>query len=240
MTHAEMDELYESYVLGALEAGPALEIDAHLRDNCAYCSEHVRDALQATAALSALAEPVNPPKALRDRVLSSVTPVKRSRNWTFALVGLSAACVVLAVFSLWSTAEMQRMRQQLSTVRNERNELRSAIELLTRSDTRAVQFGRAENVPHGRVLVSRTGGLVFVASQLPVIPGDRTFELWLIPAKGAPQAAGLFRPNASGESVHISPVPVDASNTAAVAVSIEPRQGSNAPTTNPILVVPLA
>ncbi|MGI9070002.1 MAG: anti-sigma factor domain-containing protein, partial [Bryobacteraceae bacterium] len=92
----------------------------------------------------------------------------------------------------------------------------------------------------GRVLVSPTGGLVFVGSQLPVLPGDRTFELWLIPAKGAPQPAGLFRPNPSGESVHISPVAVDASNTSAVAVSIEPRQGSTAPTTKPILVVPLA
>ncbi|MGI8959736.1 MAG: anti-sigma factor, partial [Bryobacteraceae bacterium] len=232
--------LYELYVLGVLESEQAIEIDVHLRDECTYCLEHVRGALQTTAAMSALAEPVKPPKALRDRVLSSVTPAKRSRNWTFALAGLSAACVALAALSLWSTTEMQRMRQQLSTVRIERDELRSAIEVLTRSDTRAVQFGRAENVPHGRVLVNRTGGLVFVASQLPALPGDKTFELWLIPAKGAPQAAGVFRPNPAGESVHISPVPVDASNTAAVAVTVEPHQGSTAPTTKPILVVPLA
>ncbi|MGI9070521.1 MAG: anti-sigma factor domain-containing protein, partial [Bryobacteraceae bacterium] len=184
MTHAEMDELYDSYALGVLETEPALEIEAHLRDNCAYCSERVRDALQASAALSALAEPVNPPKALRNRVLSSVTPAKRSRSWTFALAGLSAVCIALVVFSLWSRTEMQRMRQQLSTVRVERDELRSAIQLLTRPDTRAVQFGRSDNLPHGRVLVSPTGGLVFVGSQLPVLPGDRTFELWLIPAKG--------------------------------------------------------
>jgi anti-sigma-K factor RskA len=240
MTHAEMDELYESYALGVLEAEPALEIEAHLRDNCAYCSERVRDALQATAALSGLAEPVKPPKALRDRVLSSVRPAKRSRTWSYALAGLSMACVALVVFSFWSRAEMQKMNQQLSAMRVERNELRSAIQLLTRSDTRAVQFGGAENLPHGRVLISRTGGLVFVGSQLPALPGDRTFELWLVPAKGAPQPAGLFRPNAPGESVHISPVPVDASNTSAVAVSIEPRQGSTAPTTKPIVVVPLA
>jgi anti-sigma-K factor RskA len=240
MTHAEMDELYESYVLGALETEPALEIEAHLRDNCVYCSERVRDALQTAAALSALAEPVKPPKALRDRVLGRVTPVKRSRNWTLALAGLSVASVALLLFSLWSSTEISRMHQQLSGLRVERDELRSAIQLLTRSDTRAVQFGQAENVPHGRVLVSRTGGLVFVGSQLPPLSGDKSFELWLIPAKGAPQAAGVFRPNPSGESVHISPVPVDALNTAAVAVSIEPRQGSSAPTTKPILVVPLA
>jgi len=239
MNHAEMDGMYELYVLGALESEAAVEIGAHLRDQCAYCSEQVRQALQTAAAMSALAEPVNPPKALRERVLSSVRPAKRSSVWTFALAGLSAACVALAVFSLWSSSEMQRTREQLSAIRGERDQLRSAIELLTHSDTRAVQFGRAENVPHGRVLVNPRGGLVFVASQLPTLPGDRTFELWLIPGKGAPQPAGLFRPNPSGESVHISPVPTDAS-TAAVAVSIEPRQGSSAPTTKPILVIPLA
>jgi hypothetical protein len=240
MTHAEMDELYELYVLGVLETEPAREIETHLRDNCVYCSQRVRDAFQTTSALSALAEPVKPPNGLRDRVLSGVVPAKRSRTWIFGLAGLSAACIALAVFSLWPSGEMQKTLAQLNTVRGERDELRSAIQLLTRSDTRAVQFGRAENLPHGRVLVSRTGGLVFVGSQLPALPGDRTFELWLIPAKGAPQPAGVFRPNASGETVHISPVPVDALNTAAVAVSIEPRQGSSAPTTKPILVVPLA
>lgn len=239
MTHAEMDELYELYVLGALEPEPALEIEAHLRENCAHCAERVGEALQTAAALSALAEPVKPPKSLRDRVVSSVGPVKRSRNWTLVLAALCAACLALLVFSLWSSDEMRRMREQLSAVRGERDELRSAIVLLTRSDTRAVQFGHAEDAPHGRVLVSRTGGLVFVGSQLPPLGADKTFELWLIPAKGAPQAAGVFRPNPSGESVHISPVPVDASNTSAVAVSIEPRQGSTAPTTKPIVVVPI-
>ncbi len=238
MKHAEMDGLYELYVLGVLESEEAAEIDAHLHDQCAYCLEHVREALQTAAGLSALAEPAKPPKALRQRVLSSLRPPARSRKWTFALAALSVACVALIAFSLWSTTEMQRMREQLSSLRGERDELRSAIQLLTRPDTRAVQFGRAENVPHGRVLVNRTGGLVFVGSQLPSLTGDKTFELWLVPAKGAPQPAGLFRPNASGESVHISTEGVSTA-TAAVAVSIEPRQGSSAPTTTPIIVVPL-
>jgi len=238
MNHVDMDGLYELYVLGVLESEAAVQIDEHLQDQCAYCLEHVREALQTAAAMSALAEPVNPPKVLRKRVLSSVRPAKRSSSWMFAATALAASGDGLVVFSLWSNGEMQRVREQLNAARGERDELRSAIEVLTRSDTRAVQFGRAENVPHGRVIVNRTGGLVFVASQLPALTRDKTFELWLIPAKGAPEPAGLFRPNRAGESVHISPVPVGAST--AIAVSIEPRQGSSAPTTKPILVVPLA
>lgn len=171
-----------------------IEIEAHIRDECACCTEQVREALQTAAVMSALAQLVKPPNALRERVLSSVRPARRSSSWILAVAGLSAACVALIAFSMWSTGEMRRTPEQLSAVTGERDELRSAIEVLTRSDTRAVQFGRAENAPHGRVLVNRAGGLVFLASQLPALPNDRTFELWLIPAKGARQAAGVFRP----------------------------------------------
>lgn len=242
MTHAEMEELYELYTLGVLETDQAAEIEQHLKDRCPYCLEHVYGALQGTAAFATLAEPVQPPRALRARVLASVRPPKRARAWTFALAGLSAACLVLLAFSLWSGYEMNSMRGELSALKSEGDQLRAAIEILSKPDTRAVEFGRADNVPHGRVLVNRRGGLVFVGSQLPALASDKTFELWLIPAaKGAaPQPAGLFRVNAAGDSVDVSSRRVDLSQIAAVAVTVEPRRGSDAPTTTPFLIVPIA
>jgi anti-sigma-K factor RskA len=89
------------------------------------------------------------------------------------------------------------------------------------------------------VLVNRDGGIVLVGSALPSIADDKTYELWAIPAKGNPIPAGLFRTNATGNFVHIAPQPVDVSRLAAVAVSVEPRAGSPAPTTKPILVIPV-
>jgi hypothetical protein len=272
MTHAEMEGLYELYALGLLESDAVSEVEAHFRDECAYCLEHVGEAFQITSGLATLVESAKPPERLRERVLSQVKTPKRRMASRFIMGGLIAACIALGAFSLWSTGELHTIRDQLSAVRSERDELRSAIRILTaadtrtvqeireqlievrdernrlravmqvlsRSDTRVVQFGRAENAPHGRVFVNGAGGLVFVGSDLPALASNRTFELWLIPKKGAPQPAGLFRPNTSGESVHVSPVRVNASATAAVAVSVEPQQGSSAPTTKPILVVPLA
>lgn len=241
MTHGEMDELYELYAMGVLEAEPAAEISQHLEDGCSYCGEHVMEAAKTTAGFSALAETVEPPKRLRERVLASVAPPKSRRTWTFAIAGLSAACAALLVFSVWATADLHRMRDELAGLRNERDQLRSAVEILSKPETRTVEFGRTENVPHGRVLLNRQGGLVFAGSHLPPLPSNKTFELWLIPAAkgGAPQAAGLFRPNASGDFVDVSRAPVDASQIAAVAVSVEPLEGSTAPTTKLILIVPL-
>ncbi len=231
MTHAEMNALYELYALGVLEPELAAEIERHLEEQCAYCREHLSAASALCAALANVAEPVAPPARLRERVLAGLRPPKPVRSRKFAVVALAAACLALLL--------LVRHVQQMVALTQERNQLRSAVEILSRPETRTVEFGRTENVPHGRVLVNHKAGLVFVGSQLPQLASNQTFELWLVPATGAPKPAGLFRPNQAGDSVNVSSAPVNTSTTKAVAVSIEPRQGSHAPTTKPILVVPL-
>lgn len=243
MTHAEMKELYELYALGVLEPELAAEIDRYFEKQWPECAAGFNAAVDLTAALAGTAEPVSPPSSLRERVIASVRPAKvppakPASRWIFAVTMLSAACLALVIFSIASQVTTRKMQQRLSALLQERDQLRSAVEILSRPETRSVQFGRTENVPHGRVLVSRNRGVVFVGSQLPQIGANQTFELWLIPNTGAPKPAGLFRPNEAGDSVNVSPTVAEAT-TKAVAVSIEPRQGSSAPTTTPILVVPV-
>ncbi len=241
MTHPEMDELYELFVLGVLERDQTNEIEQHLQDNCPYCQEKVREAGELMAALASVAEPVEPPKYLRNRVLASIAPVapKPNKNWLAGLLALGAACAALIVFCILLGNQVSNLHSQLGTVVRERDELQAALKVLSRSETRTVQFGKV-NQPQGRVFVNRTGGLVFTASRLPQLPNNRTFELWLVPPQGAPRAAGLFQADANSDAVRVSSVQVDPVNTAAVAVSVEPEGGSPAPTTTPILVVPLS
>ncbi len=259
MTHAEMNELYELYALGALETDAYSEIRGHLSDGCEYCTDHVRDAVYAAAMLSSLAEAVSPPPEVRARLLAgidrrrlpsaavippvttqeTVRAAKSKGWWNFAVPTLATTSLALLAFSVWSADQVKEMRTDLSKVAGERDQLRTALEILSRSQTRAVQFGESDNVAHGRVLVNRAGGFVFVGSDLPAIASDRTFELWLVPPKGAPQSVGLVRASAAGDIVHISQTPVDPKQFAAVAVSVEPLGGSPAPTTKPFLIVPL-
>ena len=240
MTHAEMDELYELYALGVLEPELSAEIERHLDEQCAYCNEHLAAAVGLNADLASITEPATPPARLRKRILAAVEPAPEPvPTWSFAPFVWAAACLALLAFAIASRLELSNLRQQYTAIAEERDQLRSAVQMLSRPDTRTVGFGTGENAPHGRVLVTRNGGVVFVGSHLPQIADNQTFELWLIPATGAPQPAGLFRAIASGESVDVSPARADAT-TKAVAVTIEPRQGSSAPTTKPFLVVPLA
>jgi hypothetical protein len=242
MNHAGMnDENYALYVLGALDAEQSEQLEEHLRQQCAYCSEKVNEAMRLSAAMAGIAEQAQPPVSLRKRVLATVIPApRRQSGLLYALAALAAACIGLVVFSIWSGAQNRSLLNQLVQARLERNQLRSALELMSRSETRAVQFGNVPNAPRGRVFVSRSGGVVFIGTGLPTLPRNKTFELWLVPATGPPGAAGTFRADSSGNAVNVAPANVSASGAKAVAVSVEPAAGSNAPTTKPFLIVPLA
>jgi anti-sigma-K factor RskA len=241
MTHAEMNELYELYSLGVLEYEDATQIDEHVAQGCEYCLEHIVDAVNFTARLSWMTEPVSTPASLRNRVMASVQPENSSapRSWIAGFSLLAAACAGLAIFSLWSVQQARDRGSQLERALDERNQLRGALQILTEQQTRTVRFGDSSDSAHGWFFVNRDTGFVFVGSSLPPIANDRTFELWLVPDKGKPAPAGLFRPNSSGQFVLTSQTRIAASQYAAVAVSVEPRSGSSAPTTKPFLIVPL-
>ena len=239
MTHEEMDDLYELYMLGALEAEQAAAINEHVQIQCVYCLQHLQDAVQVTAAMAGITELQTPPARLRQRVLASVKPQAESRSWLPLIFGLSTACAALLALVLWSTVTMRSYRNEIADLRAQRDQLREAVEILSRSETKTIKFGITDNQAHGRVFINTSRGLVFVGSQLPQLARDRTFQLWLIPATGAPQSVGLFRPNTSGNVVDVRTQPVDTARIQAVAVSVEPQGGSPAPTTKPILIVPL-
>jgi anti-sigma-K factor RskA len=238
MTHPEMDELYELYVLGAVDPEQAAEIDQHVRDECPYCREHIGQALTTAAAMSGLAEQKTPPARLRQRVLAGIAPRAQASYPWLLVIGLSAACIALVGFAIWAGVRIISMGDRIDALTTQRDQLRAAVVFLSKPETQKIGFAGAVNAPHGRVFLNRTG-FVFVGSQMPGLPPNSTFELWLIPASGAPQPAGLFRSNAEGDSVHVTAQQVNIAQMKAVAVSVEPRRGSPAPTTKPFLVLPL-
>lgn len=242
MTHSEMDELYELYLMGVLESDQAAEISDHLRRKCEHCAGRLQEASVVVAGMASLAEVAAPPPHLRERVLAIAakrSPAKSSR-WPLAFALASAAALAFLFWGLTERGTLGRVLDQMRLLTRQRNELRTALAILSESDTRTVQFGAAQTEPHGRVFVSQAGGVVFVGSRLPQLTTGKTFELWLVPAKGNPQAAGLFTTNSQGLAVNILARSINRAEFAAVAVSIEPDGGSPQPTSKPILVVPLA
>ena len=242
MTHSEMDELYELYLLGVLEYAEAAEIQEHLNRKCEYCLAHIRESSAVVASFASLAEVTPPPPELRERVLSVAIPARKKTSplWASAFALACAATIAVTVWGVSERGTVERTLQRLEDVSRQRNELRSALAILSESDTRTVAFGGQQAGPHGRVFLSHNGGVVFVGGKLPALASGKTFQLWLVPAKGNPQSAGLFTPNNEGISVNVLAQSINPAAYAAVAVSVEPDGGSPQPTTKPIIVVPLA
>jgi anti-sigma-K factor RskA len=237
MTHSEMDDLYELYLLGALEFEQAAEIAEHVDRQCAYCLAQLKDSSRVIELLPGLADIKQPPAELRDRVLAiAAPPLRKSRpQWAAAFALACAASMALAFWGLGQQNKVEELNRQ-------RNELRGALAILSQADTKTVSFGpgQSQTEPQGRVFISRNGGVVFLGNRLPQLAAGKTFEFWLVPAKGTPQPAGLFKTNAQGIAVNVLAKSVNPADYAAVAVSIEPATGSKQPTTTPILIVPLA
>jgi anti-sigma-K factor RskA len=241
VTHEEMADLYELYALDTLEAPERAEIDDHLIDRCPVCLEKLQAALALTSALAVLADPVEPPAHLRDRIagVSRRSRVSGSTPWRVAWVAV-AASVALLGWSLMLRNNLNSERKQVAGITSQRDQLKDLVQLLTSPQTRTARATSNPNAPFGQVFVDPNRGFVFVGSRLPQIDETRTFELWVVPPTGAPQPAGLFRPSAAAEATYVSSVKVNLQNAHAIAVSIEPRAGSNAPTTQPFLIMPLS
>jgi len=120
--------------------------------------------------------------------------------------------------------------------------LLQAKELIaTLTSVDAVHFtlvaGKTPPQPQGKAIYVRsTSTLVFLASNMPELPPQKTYELWLIPTSGAPIPAGLFRPDTHGSAALIKPPLPAGIEAKTFAITVEPGPGSAAPTSTPIMV----
>jgi hypothetical protein len=96
--------------------------------------------------------------------------------------------------------------------------------------------GKTPPAPSARaVYLASRGALLLQASNMQPLPPNKTYELWVIPAMGAPIPAGLFRPDASGSgSVVLPPIPQGVT-AKAFGITIENAEGSMTPTAPIIL-----
>ena len=230
MTCEELRDEYGAYALGIAEDPERAGIAEHLARNCPGCVRGVRGAMATVTALSDTVPPVEPPSQLRSRVIGMVEREKKPSFFGLVLPwAVSAAMAIILVAVVISTR-----RPNPDTAK-----LEEALAILNDPAGREVTFGETAKPSRGRLFVSGRNGVVFIASSLPRIEANKTFQLWVIPAKGNPVPAGTFRGDADSTAVYVRPGPVQ-TDAAALAVTVEPEGGSPQPTTTPFLVMKLS
>jgi len=240
--------------LGELTSEQRAELEKHL-ETCADCRRALEQLRGDMALLALSATGAEPPLRSRQRLMSAIAkeprraqPVQRSEPqrvawWRPFEWALGAAAALVVVFLLHQNANLHRQIAGLEAdSAAQREQLARAKEMmasLTSADAEhfILVASKTPPQPQGKAIyVRRSGTLVFLANNLPPLPPAKAYELWLIPATGAPIPAGVFKPGASGNATVINPPLPAGIEAKTFAITVEPQAGSAAPTTQPIMV----
>jgi Anti-sigma-K factor rskA len=167
-------------------------------------------------------------------------PRKRSWGLRFSLAFATVAVIfAFAAFLLWKQDRqhqqlLQHLQAQLTIAQNQAAQdtatLQAVTEVVGAPDTTQIALLQQSGGPPGQahVLYNARLGTVVYSGQIAPPPADKSYQLWLIPAAGAPVSAGLVAANQPNGVIVVHLQPGLAAK--AFAVTVEPRAGSPQPT----------
>ena len=218
--HERLREDISAWVIGALEPKEAAALEEHMR-TCEPCARHARWLQPATGALLESVEPMKPPPALRERVMSEVRadaarrePAEsRSRGsvWDFLLRPATAVAVVaILVAGIGGYVLAGDNSDKVSPPPEPGSLIRATLE--REGDTGTLEL---------------TG--------LRQLEGGHVYQAW-VQHGDVMEDSSLFAARADGTATAAIPHD-DLHGGDAVLVTIEPRGGSEQPTTEPLVSV---
>lgn len=233
--HERWSEDAAAYLLDALEPAEAAEFERHAA-GCERCRERVRWLAPAVQALPETVERRRPPRELRARLLSEVrADARRARTEARAerrrrpgwLQGLGSGS--LGWRPLAGLAALALVVVALAGY-----EIGSGDHGSGPAATSTITAGHAPGVT-ARVVREGSGGSLHLAN-LHQIPDDRVLEAWVARGKKITPVRALFVPDRDGRA---STVIDDMRGVETVMVTVEPKGGTKAPTSAPIVTVPI-
>ena len=248
--HEQFADDLALYALGVLEGPDRGALEQHLQD-CNECSTELRR-LRGDMALMALsAAGPKPPQRSRQRLLDAIGREPRQSaaaqkalpRWTW-VPWLAAAALALGIAVLWVNNRdlhetIARLENESTRQQAQLEKAREVVETLTSSDALRITVVAAKvpPQPQGKAIYVRDrSSLIFLASNMPKLPAQKAYELWLIPTSGAPIPAGVFKPDARGSAQIIQPPLPAGVEAKTFAITVEPETGSSAPTSAVVMV----
>jgi hypothetical protein len=255
--HEQFAEDLALYALNALTGEERASLEGHLV-SCGSCRIELEQ-LRGDGALLALSTMgAKPPARARQRLLDAVAkeastlPTSRAKNtremghpasvprrsWWGALGWAAAAAVIVFAASLWK--ENSGLKSDLASWRNVASQRELELESVQKvaraiTDPEVQHFTlvamKTPPQPQGKAFYLRNrSNLVFVANNMPALPPQKAYELWLIPAQGAPIPAGVFKPDAHGSATVVNPPLPSGMEAKAFAITVENESGATSPT----------
>ncbi len=262
LNQAAEDDLSEipAMALGALDTDDEAVALAQLRASNAARDE-MRAIEELVGDLGNAVPQVQPPAALRERILSATAPQRvpvsiedasSKRRSAIAWAGsLAAAVLILTLggiaFSQWSTARDRGDRiDELQAQVSVQDDRIAQLELAAASAGAFVNFEQPliwtqlsstseSGVSPGFLARTPDGNTAYLVLTGVQVDAAHVFQAWLI--EGEPVPVGTLRPSADGMGFLILQYQGEPVNDfSVIGVTVEPPGGSPLPTTDPIIV----
>jgi hypothetical protein len=246
--HDDLSDLLGAYVLDALGPEEQEAFEAHLHE-CAACQAEVAELQHVVDVLPLAVEPVPPPVALRDRILSAIQAEGDVRAGLEVMPGgaparsrstalrsflharevwfAAAAAVIIVGLVAWNVVLQTSSNQQTAYQRDVVTALAAGAKVTTMAGTTSAPNASASLVQ------PRRGAPYLIVQGLPQLPSNRLFAVWFLHGS-APSPAGDF--TYSGSGTQIVQLPTSSRGYTASAVTDELRPSGHLPK-GPIVLV---
>jgi anti-sigma-K factor RskA len=241
-THEPFTELAAVYALCALDGEELVQFEAHLETGCAMCRRALDDS---HTALVQVAQGLReaPPRQLRRAIIGGLgrgqasaqgrPPFWAGFRWAASVaVATGVLAAILSAFvAMRYEARTGQLAREIARLREQVRQQDLLPRLLRDPATRVVALTGLDVSPgaQGRMIWHEREGGVFFASNLPPVPRDRAYELWII-ADGHPLPAGVFTVDVEGHArLRVDPLPGGVPGDQ-FAVTLEPAAGAPGPT----------
>jgi anti-sigma-K factor RskA len=246
----QCEELLPDYLLRALEPEALRAMTEHL-GTCERCSAQLAAYEAVLDQLGQAVLPHEPPAELRSRLLAAaregpvLTPtapefIRRRQQptwrprWAFLL---TAANVVLCLGVGWWTWQVQReaalVHQRWQDVQRQLALQRQAFTLITAPEVRPVvlRSDKTDSRAHGLLLLKPDDPhAVLIVQELPPLPRDRAYQVWLGWGDRQRDNGGVFRVDEQGFGLMNITAPQPFTTYQRVGITEEPAGGSPGPT----------
>lgn len=251
------DEL-AAFSIGASDIEDRTALEAQLAERPDLRAEAARIAAEMTVLLADV--PRRQPSAdLKRRILAAATAERRASSTNRHIVALprttanrtanlrsallwlsSTAAVALLALCVYLFGEINALRgerDKLESLRSKLTEdLAMAVDLVMQSQSRRVELMSDDGEMRAMVVLQpEMDEALIVTHDLPALPPDQTYQLWMIGPEGVVSTC-VFNTDTDGHMTMVFKAAQSWDNVSALGISIEPRGGSTAPTTKPLAV----